>query len=172
MFIGRYQHTIDPKGRVSIPARYRTALAQYEGTLLVVPQDQCLNVYPFAAWERVVGALNEQSQFDERLRRVGRLWISRAREVELDGAGRILLPSGSWGSTWTPRPCGARACGSRASATACDSRGRASRTSGARPKRTVWGGRTRSCSTSACPPTSSRRRDAASPSSGTNHSTC
>src|SRR5438094_5325595 len=95
MFIGRYQHTIDPKGRVSIPARYRTALAQYEGTLLVVPQDQCLNVYPFAAWERVVGALNEQSQFDERLRRVGRLWISRAREVELDGAGRILLPPDS-----------------------------------------------------------------------------
>ena len=86
MFIGRYQHTIDPKGRVSIPARYRNALAQYEGNLIVVPQDQCLNVYPFAAWERVVGALNEQSQFDERLRRVGRLWISRAREVELDGA--------------------------------------------------------------------------------------
>ena len=95
MFIGRYQHTIDPKGRVSIPARYRNALAQYEGNLIVVPQDQCLNVYPFAAWERVVGALNEQSQFDERLRRVGRLWISRAREVELDGAGRILLPPDS-----------------------------------------------------------------------------
>src|SRR2546430_6761066 len=90
MFIGRYQHTIDPKGRVSIPARYRNALAQYDGNLVVVPQDQCLNVYPFAVWERVVGALNEQSQFDERLRRVGRLWISRAREAELDGAGRIL----------------------------------------------------------------------------------
>src|SRR2546426_9159065 len=95
MFIGRYQHTIDPKGRVSIPARYRNTLAQYDGNLVVVPQDQCLNVYPFAVWERVVGALNEQSQFDERLRRVGRLWISRAREAELDGAGRILLPPDS-----------------------------------------------------------------------------
>src|SRR5438445_1856401 len=73
MFIGRYQHTIDPKGRVSIPARYRTTLAQYEGNLIVVPQEQCLDVYPFTAWERVVGALNDQSQFDERLRRVGRL---------------------------------------------------------------------------------------------------
>ena len=60
-----------------------------------MPQDQCLNVYPLTAWERVVGALNDQSQFDERLRRVGRLWISRAKEVELDGAGRILLPSDS-----------------------------------------------------------------------------
>src|SRR5437899_12054707 len=95
MFIGRYQHTIDPKGRVSIPARYRSTLAQYEGNLIVVPQEQCLDVYPFTAWERVVGALNDQSQFDERLRRVGRLWISRAREAELDGAGRILLPPDS-----------------------------------------------------------------------------
>src|SRR5213076_3620891 len=92
MFIGRYQHTIDPKGRVSVPAKYRNVLAQHEGNLIVVPQDQCLNVYPFTAWERVVGALNDQSQFDERLRRVGRLWISRAKEAELDGAGRILLP--------------------------------------------------------------------------------
>src|SRR5437667_11409632 len=95
MFIGRYQHTIDPKGRVSIPARYRTTLTQYEGNLIVVPQEQCLDVYPFTAWERVVGALNDQSQFDERLRRVGRLWISRAKEVGLDRAGRILLPPDS-----------------------------------------------------------------------------
>src|SRR2546428_1768482 len=95
MFIGRYQHTIDPKGRVSIPARYRNELAQEDGNLVVVPQDQSLNVYPCAVWERVVGALNEQSQFDKRLRRVGRLWISRAREAELDGAGRILLPPDS-----------------------------------------------------------------------------
>src|SRR2546428_11165560 len=92
MFIGRYQHTIDPKGRVSIPARYRSTLAQYEGNLIVVPQEQCLDVYPFTAWERVVGALNDQSQVDERLRRVGRLWISRAEEGELDRAGRTLLP--------------------------------------------------------------------------------
>ena len=83
MFIGRYQHTIDPKGRVSVPARYRNVLAQHEGNLIVVPQDQCLNVYPLTAWERVVGALNDQSQFDERLRRVGRLWISRAKEFEI-----------------------------------------------------------------------------------------
>lgn len=93
MFIGRFQHTIDPKGRVSIPARYRNALAQHESNnLIVVPESSCLNVYPFEAWERVVGAINEQSRFDDRIRRLGRLWISRAKEVELDGAGRILLP--------------------------------------------------------------------------------
>ncbi|MEK7700511.1 MAG: division/cell wall cluster transcriptional repressor MraZ [candidate division NC10 bacterium] len=96
MFIGRFQHTIDPKGRVSIPARYRNALAQYErNDVIVVPESSCLNVYPFEAWERVVGAINEQSRFDDQIRRLGRLWISRAKEVELDGAGRVLLPPDS-----------------------------------------------------------------------------
>jgi MraZ protein len=95
MFIGRYQHTIDPKGRVSIPARYRNALAQYEGNLIVVPEDDCLNVYPFEAWERLVSTINEQSRFDEEIRKLGRLWISLAREAELDSAGRVLLPPDS-----------------------------------------------------------------------------
>lgn len=96
MFIGRFQHTIDPKGRVSIPARYRNVLAQYDSqNVIVVPEHSWLNVYPFEAWERVVGAINEQSRFDDRVRRLGRLWVSRAKEVELDGAGRILLPPDS-----------------------------------------------------------------------------
>lgn len=95
MFIGRYQHTLDPKGRLSIPARYRNALAQYDGNLIVVPNESSLDVYPFQEWERLVGSINEQSRFDQEVRRLGRLWISRAKEVELDGAGRILLPADS-----------------------------------------------------------------------------
>lgn len=95
MFIGRYQHTVDPKGRLSIPARYRNALAQYDGNLIVVPNESSLDVYPFQEWERLVGSINEQSRFDQEVRRLGRLWISRAKEVELDGAGRILLPADS-----------------------------------------------------------------------------
>ncbi len=95
MFIGRYQHTVDPKGRLSIPARYRNALAQYDGNLIVVPNESSLDVYPFQEWERLIGSINEQSRFDQEVRRLGRLWISRAKEVELDGAGRILLPADS-----------------------------------------------------------------------------
>src|SRR3989338_2399988 len=56
MFIGRYQHTVDPKGRLSIPARYRNALAQYEGNLIVVPNGQALEVYPYPEWERLAAA--------------------------------------------------------------------------------------------------------------------
>jgi len=95
MFLGRYQHTVDPKGRLSIPARYRNVLAQYEGNLIVVPNTQALEVYPYAEWERLVAAINEQSRFDAEVRKLGRLYVSRSREIELDGAGRVLLPPDS-----------------------------------------------------------------------------
>lgn len=93
MFRGRYQHALDPKGRVSIPAKYRDLLAQYEGTtLVVVPNEHALEVHPLEEWERLEARINEKSMFDAELRKIGRLYISRAKEVELDGAGRILVP--------------------------------------------------------------------------------
>src|SRR5687768_4125433 len=93
MFRGRYQHAVDPKGRVSIPSKYRDLLAQYDGaTLVLVPNEHALEVHPLEEWERIETRINEKSMFDAELRKVGRLYISRAREVELDGAGRILIP--------------------------------------------------------------------------------
>jgi MraZ protein len=93
MFRGRYQHTLDPKGRVSIPSKYRDQLAQYDGsTLVVVPNESALEVHPLEEWERIETRIGEKSMFDADLRKIGRLYISRAREVELDGAGRILIP--------------------------------------------------------------------------------
>jgi MraZ protein len=95
MFRGRYQHTIDPKGRLSIPARFRDVLAQYEGGLIVVPNEIALEVYPFEEWEKQERRISEQSVFNPEVRKLGRLYISRAKEVALDGAGRILLPADS-----------------------------------------------------------------------------
>ena len=95
MFRGRYQHTIDPKGRLSVPAKFRDVLAQYEGTLIVAPNDNALEVHPLEEWQRLENRINEQSQFDPEVRKLGRLYISRAKEVDLDGAGRILLPPDS-----------------------------------------------------------------------------
>ncbi len=94
MFRGRYQHTIDPKGRLSVPSKYRDVLAQYDGsTLIVVPNDQAIEVHPLQEWERIEARINEtSSMFDPEVRRMGRLYISRAKDVELDSAGRILLP--------------------------------------------------------------------------------
>jgi MraZ protein len=95
MFRGRYQHTIDPKGRLSVPAKFRDALAQYQGALVVVANENALEVHPLEEWERLETRINEQSQFDPEVRKLGRLYISRAHEVALDSAGRILLPPDS-----------------------------------------------------------------------------
>jgi MraZ protein len=96
MFRGRYQHTVDPKGRVSIPSKYRDLLAQYDGaTVVLVPNESALEVHPLEEWERIEARIGEKSMFDADLRKIGRLYISRAREVELDGAGRILIPPDS-----------------------------------------------------------------------------
>src|SRR5262245_19211406 len=93
MFRGRYQHTIDPKGRLSVPAKYRDELAQYDWNHLIVgPAGEAIRVFPLQEWERLESQLNEHSSFDPKLRNIGRLFISRAKEVDLDGAGRILLP--------------------------------------------------------------------------------
>ncbi len=92
MFRGRYQHTIDPKGRLSIPAKFRDALASYDGNLVVVPNEHALEVHPLEAWQRIEEKLNAQPMFSPEVRRLSRLYISRAKDVALDGAGRILLP--------------------------------------------------------------------------------
>jgi MraZ protein len=92
MFRGRYQHTIDPKGRLSVPARFRQALTRYEGAdLVVVPDGECLEVYPLPEWERMEAKLREQSRFNSEVRDISRLYVSRAKDVTLDAAGRILL---------------------------------------------------------------------------------
>jgi MraZ protein len=92
MFRGRFQHTIDPKGRLSVPARFRQALTRYEGNdLVVVPDGECLEVYPLPEWERMEAKLREQSRFNSEVRDISRLYVSRAKDVTLDAAGRILL---------------------------------------------------------------------------------
>src|SRR5260370_22476011 len=92
MFRGRYQHSIDPKGRLSIPAKFREVLAQYDGNLVVVPDGECLEAHPLQEWQRMETKLREQSQFSAEVREISRLYFSLAKDVTLDAAGRILLP--------------------------------------------------------------------------------
>lgn len=92
MFRGRYQHTIDPKGRLSVPAKFRDAMAQYGEALVVVPNEHSLEVHPLEEWQRMEEKLNTQSAFAREVREISRLYVSRAKDVILDGAGRILLP--------------------------------------------------------------------------------
>jgi len=92
MFRGRYQHTIDPKGRLSVPAKFRDALASYGESLVVVPNEHSLEVHPLEEWQRIEDKLNAQPMFTPEVRKLSRLFMSRAKETALDGAGRVLLP--------------------------------------------------------------------------------
>jgi MraZ protein len=92
MFRGRFQHRIDPKGRLSVPAKFRDALATYEGTLVIVPNDHCLEVHPLEEWQRIETKLREQPIFDPEVRELSRIYVSNAKEATLDAAGRILVP--------------------------------------------------------------------------------
>lgn len=91
MFLGDYQHTLDAKGRVSLPAKFR---AEMTGKLVVAKGfEGCLYVYSADEYNRFVAELLEQGDFDPNMRRVRRFFTSGATETELDSAGRISLPA-------------------------------------------------------------------------------
>ncbi|APR99679.1 division/cell wall cluster transcriptional repressor MraZ [Pajaroellobacter abortibovis] len=94
MFRGRYEHTMDAKGRTSVPARYREALQKGGERYLVVTGafDACLNVYPFQEWLLFEEKLSMLPQFDLAVIRLKRLYVSGAVECEIDESGRILIP--------------------------------------------------------------------------------
>jgi MraZ protein len=90
MFLGEYQHTLDAKGRVSLPSKFR---AQMTGKLVVAKGfDKCLYVYPADAYESFVSGLLGREDFDPRIRQLRRLFTAGAVEAELDSAGRVSLP--------------------------------------------------------------------------------
>lgn len=98
MFRGRFEHSIDGKGRLSVPAKFREVLQEkFDGdkNLVVVPNERCLEVHPVARWEQIEEQVRTGSMFDEGVRELSRLYMSRARELEIDSAGRVLLPPDS-----------------------------------------------------------------------------
>lgn len=91
MFLGDYQHTLDAKGRVSLPAKFRGAMT---GKLVIAKGlDECLYVYPAEEYNAFVEALISQEDFDPRIRKVRRFFTTGAVETEFDSAGRVGLPA-------------------------------------------------------------------------------
>jgi MraZ protein len=90
MFLGRYDHNIDEKGRLTIPARYRDLLVN--GAYVTQGFDHNLIVLPAPSFEQMYGHVNELSMTDPTARQLKRLIFSSAERCEFDRAGRILLP--------------------------------------------------------------------------------
>jgi MraZ protein len=94
MFRGQFSHAIDPKGRVSFPARFREQLESQGDARLVVAKslfECCLHVYTFAEWERFVAHVGTLPRLDPHLVRFRRMYIAPALDLEIDAAGRVRL---------------------------------------------------------------------------------
>ena len=89
MFIGQYQHSIDAKGRVSIPAKFRDALG--ESFVITQGLDNCLFVYPMNEWQALEDKLKKLSFTKAKARAFSRLFFSGADGVEPDKLGRALV---------------------------------------------------------------------------------
>jgi MraZ protein len=94
MFRGANNLTLDVKGRLTMPTRYRERLQERCGGKLVVTvdRDQCLLIYPFPDWEDIERKLMKLPTLNAQARRLQRLMVGHATELDLDGNGRILLP--------------------------------------------------------------------------------
>ena len=94
MFRGANKVTLDAKGRMVMPTRYRDRIQERsQGRLVVtVDRDQCLLIYPLPDWEEIERKLMRLPSLHAQARRLQRLMVGHATDLELDGHGRVLLP--------------------------------------------------------------------------------
>ncbi len=90
MFIGEYQHSIDEKGRIAVPAKFRKALAK--GAVVTRGLDNCLFLYPAKEWEAQAAQIAKLSISKADYRAFNRHMLSGAMEVEIDKQGRMVIP--------------------------------------------------------------------------------
>lgn len=91
MFMNEYSHTIDAKGRMILPAKFREELGT---TFILSPGlDKCLSIYPRSRWETMVEKLQQLPSTRAGVRQLRRFLIGRSTEMECDRQGRILIPS-------------------------------------------------------------------------------
>ena len=93
MFRGRFEHTIDSKGRVSIPAKFREILAEkYDERVMITNFDRCLVAYPCDEWKNMEEKMSSLSMVKKEARAFQRFFVSAAVECPIDKLGRILIP--------------------------------------------------------------------------------
>ncbi len=90
MFLGQYNHTLDDKGRITVPSRFRDEL---RGEIVLTRGlDRCLVLYPMAVWEELAQKVNALPITDPRGRALRRVFFADATNMVPDRQGRILVP--------------------------------------------------------------------------------
>lgn len=90
MFIGEYNHTIDAKGRLAVPVKFRTELAK--GAVVTKGLENCLFLYTKKDWQELAEKISKLPISQSSSRAFSRLMLAGAMEAELDKQGRIVLP--------------------------------------------------------------------------------
>jgi MraZ protein len=90
MFLGEYEHTIDAKGRVAVPAKFRVQMDR--GAVISKGRGTCLSVYTLARWEEKSNELVAGKSNDE-LRDFERRIYPSASDIEMDAQGRMVIPA-------------------------------------------------------------------------------
>jgi MraZ protein len=92
-FIGEYESTIDTKGRFLLPSGLKKQLPENETSFVINRGfEKCLTLFPLKSWDPLYKDISKLNDFDPEVRSFRRYFLNGANEVELDGAGRLLLP--------------------------------------------------------------------------------
>ena len=89
-FTGEHQHTLDAKGRVILPAKFREQLST--GLYFAPGEDRCIDIYPTAVFERRVEELRDRPREDKRARAYARVFLAGAHHDTPDSQGRVTIP--------------------------------------------------------------------------------
>jgi MraZ protein len=93
-FIGEFEATLDPKGRFLLPAGIKKQLQEGDNTQFVINRgfEKCLTIYPMSGWKPLFDRISQLNDFDPKVRAFRRYFLNGATALELDSAGRILIP--------------------------------------------------------------------------------
>jgi|TARA_B100000953_G_C18032510_1_gene423366 MraZ protein len=94
MFKGIHNMNLDGKGRLTIPSKYRsTIIDQVNGNMVITidSEEKCLLLYPSTAWGKIQDKINNLPSFNKNAKRIQRLLIGHAEDLEMDSSGRVLI---------------------------------------------------------------------------------
>ena len=93
-FLGEYEATLDAKGRFLLPAGFKKQLPEEGGAHFVINRgfEKCLTLYPLQSWDPIFSEISKLNDFDPKVREFRRYFLNGATQLELDTAGRLLLP--------------------------------------------------------------------------------
>ena len=93
-FLGEYESTLDPKGRFLLPSGFKKQLPEKSSDRFVINRgfEKCLSLYPIKSWEPIFEEISLLNDFDPKVREFRRYFLNGATLMELDSAGRLLIP--------------------------------------------------------------------------------